>query len=62
MTVQTLTIGKRKFVVVPEKDFLRLQADAEANRREERGDIAETKRRAREPSISLAKARKQLGL
>jgi hypothetical protein len=28
MTVQTLTLGKQKFVVVPEKEFRRLQQKA----------------------------------
>ena len=28
MTVQTLTIGKRRFVLVPERDFQRLQKKA----------------------------------
>jgi hypothetical protein len=28
MTTQTLTIGKRRFVVVPERDFRRLQKQA----------------------------------
>lgn len=30
MTVQTLTLGRRKFVVIPEKDFRRLQQKADA--------------------------------
>jgi hypothetical protein len=30
MTVQTLTIGKRRYVVVPESDFNRLQRKAGA--------------------------------
>jgi hypothetical protein len=29
MTTQTLTIGKRRFVVVPEREFRRLQKRAE---------------------------------
>ncbi len=29
MTTQTLTIGKRRFVLLPERDFLRLQKKAE---------------------------------
>jgi hypothetical protein len=28
MTIQTLTIGKRRFVVVPDRDFQRLQKQA----------------------------------
>lgn len=31
MTIQTLTIGKRRFVLVPERDFQRLQKRAAQN-------------------------------
>lgn len=31
MTTQTLTIGKRRFVLVPERDFLRLTKQAAAS-------------------------------
>ena len=62
MTIQTLTLGKRKFVVVPEKDYRRLQAKAEEISAQDKGDIAEAKRRAHEPSVSLEAVRKRLGL
>lgn len=62
MTVQTLVLGKRKFVVVPEKDFRRLQAKAEEISSQDKGDIAEAKRRQYEPAIPLATVRKRLGL
>jgi len=62
MTVQTLKFGNRKFVIVPEKDFRRLQEKAEVITAQDQGDIAEAKRRAREPSVSLAAVRKRLGL
>jgi len=62
MTIQTLTLGKRKFVVVLEKDFRRLQARAEEISVQDEGDIAEAKRREREPSVSLEAVRKRLGL
>ena len=62
MTVQTLTLGKRKFVVVPEKHYRRLQAKAEEISVQDKGDIAEAKRREHEPSVSLAAVRKRLGL
>ncbi len=41
MTVQTLTLGKRKFVVVPEKDFRRLQEKARRNLGEGKVAVAE---------------------
>ncbi len=55
-------LGKRKFVVMPEKDFRRLQEKAEAIRSQDKGDIAEAKRREREPSVPLATVRKRRGL
>ncbi len=62
MTVQTLTLGKKKFVIVPEKDFRRLQQKAEEISTQDKGDIAEAKRRQREPSVPLAAVRKRFGL
>jgi PHD/YefM family antitoxin component YafN of YafNO toxin-antitoxin module len=62
MTVQTLKMGKQKFVVIPEKEFRRLQKKAEEISAQDRGDIAEAKRREHEPSVSLDSVRKRLGL
>jgi hypothetical protein len=63
MTMQTLTLGKQKFVVVPEKDFRRLQKLAEEVCDQDRGDVAEaTRRKARGPSRPYAELRKKLGL
>jgi len=47
MTVQKLTLGKRKFVVVPEREYQRLKVRAEEIDERDRGDIAESKRRKR---------------
>lgn len=62
MTIQTLILGKRKFVVIPEKDFRRLQSRAEEISTQDKGDVAEAKRRDREPSVPLRAVRKRLGL
>jgi PHD/YefM family antitoxin component YafN of YafNO toxin-antitoxin module len=62
MTVQTLSVGKRKFVLLPEKDYRRLQKKAEEISAQDKGDVAEAKRREREPSVPLAAIRKRLGL
>lgn len=62
MAIQTLIIGKRKFVLIPEKDFRRLQLKAEQISAQDKGDIAEAKRREREPSVPLHAVRKRLGL
>jgi len=62
MTVQTVKLGGKRFVIVPEKDFRRLQEKAEEISVQDKGDIAESKRREREPSVPLAAVRKRLGL
>lgn len=63
MTTQNLTLGKRKFVVVAEKDFRELQRQAEAISRQDEGDIAEAKRRkVQGPSRPYAELRQKLGL
>jgi hypothetical protein len=62
MTVQTVKLAGKRFVIVPEKDFRRLQKQAEDISAQDKGDIAEAKRREREPSVSLEAVRKRLGL
>ena len=62
MTVQTVELVGKRFVIVPEKDFRRLQAQVEKISVQDKGDIAEAKRREREPSVPLDAVRKRLGL
>jgi hypothetical protein len=66
MTTQTLKIGGRQFVVVPQRDFDRLRAQAERQEKQDRqdaGDVAEAKRRkARGGSKPYSELRKKLGL
>ena len=72
MTVQTVKLGRERYVLLREKDYRRLKAKAEQGSRprgesrrltaQDKGDIAEAKRREHEPSIPLAAARKRLGL
>ena len=66
MTVQTLKIGKRDFVVLPKRDFERLAAQARKQidqDRQDAGDAAESRRRMKEPGgSSLAQVRAKLGL
>jgi len=67
MTVQTLTLGRERFVVLREKDYRQLKARAKPagkGRRltaQDRGDIAEAKRREHEPSVPIKAVRKRLG-
>jgi hypothetical protein len=74
MTAQTIKLAGRKFVIVAEKDYRDLKAKAANGRNgrsktktrrptaQDRGDIAEAKRREHEPSVSLESVRKRLGL
>jgi hypothetical protein len=62
VTVSTLKIGKREFVVVPRKDFERLRRKAELSS-EDAGDVAESSRRMKERGGStLEDVRKKLKL
>jgi hypothetical protein len=68
MTVQTVTLGRERFVLLREKDYRQLRALARPvgkGRRltaQDRGDIAEAKRREQETSVPLKAVRKRLGL
>jgi hypothetical protein len=72
MTVQIVKLGRERYVLLREKDYRQLKAKAEQGsssrskpRRltaQDKGDIAEAKRREREPSIPLVVVRKRLGL
>ena len=68
MTVQTLKLGRERFVLLREKDFRDLKAKARPVRTarrlsaQDRGDIAEAKRRRDEPTRPYAELRKELGL
>jgi DnaJ-domain-containing protein 1 len=61
MSVQTLKVAGRDFVLIPKREFDQMQSRLKALIAEERGDIAEAKRRAKQPSISIADVRKRLG-
>jgi hypothetical protein len=61
MASPTLTVKGEKFVLIPKKEYDQLQALRARQMRQDQGDIAEARRRAREPSIPLEQARKRLG-
>ena len=65
MTVQTLKIGKREFVLVPKRDFERIAAQARKQAQQgarDAGDVAESRRRMKEPGGStLAQVRTRVG-
>ena len=70
MAVQTLKLGGKKFVVVPEKDYRELKAKTtrpfrKARRAsdQDKGDVAESLRRMAEPGgKTLGEVRQKLGI
>jgi len=68
MTVQTLKLGRERYVLMKEKDYRDLKAKARPVRTgrrltaQDRGDIAEAQRRSHEPVRPYAELRKELGL
>ncbi|HEY8665297.1 MAG TPA: hypothetical protein VIL86_01470 [Tepidisphaeraceae bacterium] len=71
MTVQTLKLGRERFVLLKEKDYrdlVKAKSQARPARKsrrmsaQDRGDVAEAKRRENEPSVPLEAVRKRLGL
>jgi hypothetical protein len=64
MTVQTIKLAGKEFVIVPKNDFARLQRRAGELTKQDLGDIAESKRRlaASGRSVPLSEVRKRLGL
>jgi PHD/YefM family antitoxin component YafN of YafNO toxin-antitoxin module len=71
MTVQTVKLGRERFVLLREKDYRQLKAKADRqespgrSRRltaQDRGDIAEARRRRNESAHPYSELRKELGL
>ena len=63
MTVQALKIGREKMVVMRERDYQKLQRRVDDIDRQDAGDVAESRRRMKEPGgASLADVRKRLGI
>ena len=68
MTVQTLKLGRTRFVLLREKDYRDLKAKARPVRTghrlsaQDRSDIAEAMRRRDEPARPYNELRKELGL
>lgn len=68
MTVSTLKIGKTPYAVIPMRDFERMRKQLEKATylaKQERGDIAEAKRRSANPKerlIPWAEVKRKAGL
>ena len=62
MPAQTLMLMGKKFVLLPKSEYDRMRAKLERQETQDRGDAAEAKRRATQPSIPLLKVRQRLEL
>jgi hypothetical protein len=62
MAVQTLKISGKQFVIVPKRDYDRMVQQLKSQAAQDRGDVAETKRRAKEPSVSIDELRRRIGV
>jgi hypothetical protein len=62
MPAQSLKILGRDFVLLPKREYDSMRAQLDRRARQDRGDVAEAKRRAKQRSIPLAEVRKRLGL
>jgi hypothetical protein len=65
VTVQTVKLGGKRFVIVAEKDFRRLQEKAAQLSAQDRADIAIARKRLNDPRekpIPYERVRKELGI
>jgi hypothetical protein len=65
MKLQTVKLAGKKFVIVPEKDFQRMNKALNDAAAQDRADIRLAQKRLADPKqkpISYEKARKELGL
>jgi hypothetical protein len=65
MTVQTVKLCRREFVIVPKKDFVRLQRRAGELSSQDRADVPEALCRLRDPKekrIPWSQVKKSAGL
>ncbi len=61
MPAQPLKLFGKQFVLIPRGEFERMKAELDRQARQDRGDVAEAKRRAKQRSIPLSEVRKRLG-
>ena len=73
MAVKTVTLAGKRFVILPESEYRKLSHRPGVQRngprrkssrmsKQDRGDVAEARRREREPSIPLSQLKAELGL
>jgi hypothetical protein len=65
MTIQTITLGGKKFVILPEREFQRMNRTLGELAAKDRADIRLAKKRLRDPKekpIPYERVRQELGL
>jgi hypothetical protein len=65
MAVQTIKLGRKKFVILPEKDFQRMSKTLDELAAQDRADIRLARKRLGDPKekpIPYESVRKELGL
>ena len=62
MAAQTLKLAGKQFVILPKREYDQMRAKISDQERQDRGDITEARRRAKEHSIPINEVRKRLGL
>jgi hypothetical protein len=62
MPAQTLKLMGKQFVLIPKSEYDRMRAELQRQKAQDRGDVAEARRRAKEPSLPLSDVRKRLGI
>lgn len=61
MAAQTVKLLGKNFVLLPKREYDQLQARLREQMRQDRGDLAEARRRRKERSIPLQDVRSRLG-
>ena len=62
MAAQSLKLFGKQFVLIPRREYDKMRAELDRQARQDRGDVAEARRRAKQRSIPLSEVRKRLGL
>ncbi len=62
MPVQTLKLSGKHFVVISKREYDQMRQQLQRQNLQDRGDVAEAKRRAKEPSFPLSEVRKRIGV
>ena len=60
MAAQTLKLLGKQYVIMPKREYDRMQAELGRQVRQDRGDVAEAQRRAKEKSIPLTEVRRRI--